>query len=87
MNQDMPKWMKFKNQQRERIFQFKVLNPAICFRQIKNQGPRSIILTSGTLTPLEEFESELQTEFKFKLVNEHIIQPDQIVVYGMTHMY
>ena len=35
--------------------------------------PRSIIITSGTLTPFSEIESELKVTFPIKLVNDHVI--------------
>jgi Rad3-related DNA helicase len=38
--------------------------------------PRSVILTSGTLTPMDSFEKELQVNFKYKLENKHVIDMD-----------
>jgi Rad3-related DNA helicase len=38
--------------------------------------PRSVIMTSGTLTPMESFEKELQCHFKLKLENRHVIDMD-----------
>jgi hypothetical protein len=38
---------------------------------------RSVLLTSGTLAPLESFASELQIPFNVRLENPHIIQPSQ----------
>ena len=38
----------------------------------------SIIMTSGTLSPLESFESELETKFDIKLINKHVIQTEQV---------
>lgn len=35
--------------------------------------PRSILMTSGTLSPMEVFESEIGIAFKHKLVNGHVI--------------
>ena len=37
-----------------------------------------MILTSGTLSPLQSFESELKLEFKLKLENPHVISKDQV---------
>ena len=48
------------------------------FKQIQGLNPRSIILTSGTLSPLPSFEAELQLEFSQKLENPHVISPDQV---------
>jgi len=35
--------------------------------------PHSIILTSGTLSPMKSFESELMLDFPVKLDNGHVI--------------
>ena len=40
--------------------------------------PRSIILTSGTLSPLASFEAELQVKFNQKLESPHVIKNDQV---------
>ena len=40
----------------------------------------SIILTSGTLAPLESFAHELQLPFDVRLQNPHIIAPSQVWV-------
>ena len=42
--------------------------------------PRSCILTSGTLTPMDAFERELQVSFKYKLENQHVIDMDQVMI-------
>jgi len=49
------------------------LNPAVGFSFMKEQKPLSVILTSGTLTPFNSFESELQLEFPIQLINKHVI--------------
>ena len=49
------------------------LNPGIGFADLNLFKPLSIILTSGTLTPLESFETELMTKFPVKLINDHVI--------------
>lgn len=43
-------------------------------------GLRSVILASGTLSPLPSFAAELQTHFAITLENPHVIQPSQIFV-------
>ena len=40
--------------------------------------PLSIILTSGTLAPLESFAHELQLPFNVRLQNPHIVAPSQV---------
>ena len=55
------------------------MSPHVCFHRIKNHQPRSIFLTSGTLTPIESFELEMGIQFKIKLVNDHIIKDEQLL--------
>lgn len=40
--------------------------------------PRSIILTSGTLSPLDSWEKELNLEFKVQIANKHVIDRSQL---------
>jgi hypothetical protein len=47
----------------QRVFGFWCFNAGIGFNQLKALNPRSIILTSGTLSPLASFEAELQMDF------------------------
>lgn len=35
-------------------------------------------MTSGTLAPLESFQSELGVNFEYKLENSHVIDPKQV---------
>jgi len=49
------------------------LHPGVGFEYIKASGPRSVLLTSGTLAPLKSFESELTIDFPIKLENNHVI--------------
>ena len=62
----------------KRVFGFWCFNAGVGFRKIQALNPRSVILTSGTLSPLSSFEAELQMEFKHKLENPHVINPDQV---------
>ncbi|KTF90070.1 hypothetical protein cypCar_00036083 [Cyprinus carpio] len=49
-------------------------------QELLGQGVRSIILTSGTLSPLSSFTCEMKIPFPVSLENLHVIQPDQISV-------
>ena len=42
--------------------------------------PRSIILTSGTLSPMDSFQAELGVSFNQKLENPHVIDPKQVFI-------
>ncbi|KAL2918010.1 hypothetical protein HK105_202424 [Polyrhizophydium stewartii] len=60
-------------------FSFWCLNPAVIFREIASLT-RSVILTSGTLSPLQSFSSELGTKFSQVLEAPHVIKDDQICI-------
>ncbi|KAJ1677548.1 hypothetical protein EV182_005932, partial [Spiromyces aspiralis] len=52
------------------------MNPGLIFAEIGNKC-HSVILTSGTLSPLDTYASELQTRFAAKLETSHVIPPMQ----------
>lgn len=56
------------------------LNPAIGFQKLIEYSPRNIILTSGTLSPLETLACELETEFPIRLENLHVIDKKQVLM-------
>ncbi|KAK2724782.1 regulator of telomere elongation helicase 1 homolog isoform X1 [Artemia franciscana] len=65
--------------------QVKTLNywcfsPGFGMEDLIELKPRCIILTSGTLSPLDSFAAELHVPFPVTLENPHIIQEDQVLV-------
>ncbi|GMH22211.1 hypothetical protein Nepgr_024054 [Nepenthes gracilis] len=52
--------------------------PGLSMEDFPRRGVGSIILTSGTLSPLDLFAQELQLEFPIRLENPHVISSDQI---------
>ena len=48
-------------------------HPGVGFDYIREAKPRNILLTSGTLAPLNSFQSELLINFPIKLENSHVI--------------
>ncbi|KAJ1985320.1 hypothetical protein H4R33_004105 [Dimargaris cristalligena] len=56
---------------------FWCMNPGVIFKPIA-EACRSVVLTSGTLSPLDTFMSELQTDFPIMLEARHIIEPNQL---------
>uniref|UniRef100_A0A8D8UYH1 DNA 5'-3' helicase n=1 Tax=Cacopsylla melanoneura TaxID=428564 RepID=A0A8D8UYH1_9HEMI len=60
-------------------FHFWCLNSALMFADIRNKA-RSVILTSGTLGPVDSFQSELGTQFPIKLEANHVIDKDQVFI-------
>eukprot|EP00536_Pseudo-nitzschia_multiseries_P009346 jgi/Psemu1/200477/e_gw1.258.22.1 len=54
--------------------------PSEAMRELANLNVRSILVTSGTLSPLESYALELDIPFPNRLENPHIISPHQIHV-------
>ena len=61
----------------EHVIGFWCLNSSIIFKQISDAA-RSVILTSGTLSPLQTFAGELGTKFTYQLEALHVIEENQI---------
>ena len=55
------------------------MNPGVVFRRLA-MDTKSIILTSGTLSPMTSFQSELQAPFQTAFEASHVISPDQVWV-------
>ncbi|PWZ34609.1 Regulator of telomere elongation helicase 1 [Zea mays] len=55
-------------------------NPGLAMEEFLKLGVRSIILTSGTLSPLDSLAMELNLEFPVRLENPHVISSDQVWV-------
>ncbi|XP_070600523.1 regulator of telomere elongation helicase 1 isoform X2 [Erythrolamprus reginae] len=55
-------------------------SPGYSMQDLVRQGVRSIILTSGTLYPLDTFAAEMQIPFPVQLENPHVIDKHQICV-------
>ncbi|XP_077168830.1 Fanconi anemia group J protein isoform X2 [Paroedura picta] len=58
---------------------FWCLNPAVAFSDVSD-NVRSIVLTSGTLSPMDSFSSELGVKFSIQLEANHVIQDSQVWV-------
>ncbi|KAJ1663292.1 hypothetical protein IW140_005142 [Coemansia sp. RSA 1813] len=54
------------------------MSPGIIFSELSEKC-RSIILTSGTLSPLSSYASELRTEFASTLEADHVVSPDRFL--------
>ena len=52
--------------------------PGLAMRALQAMGVRSILLTSGTLSPLGGFAQELQLPFPVQLENPHVVEPKQV---------
>uniref|UniRef100_A0A3Q1CTR9 Regulator of telomere elongation helicase 1 n=1 Tax=Amphiprion ocellaris TaxID=80972 RepID=A0A3Q1CTR9_AMPOC len=62
------------------ILSYWCFSPGFSMQDLVNQSVRCIILTSGTLSPLSSFTSEMRIEFPVSLENSHVIERDQIFV-------
>ncbi len=65
--------IKYKNGVEDKKFEVICFNASYAFEDLLKKKIRSIILTSGTLSPLEVFAKEIGVDFKYKLVNSHVI--------------
>ena len=53
-------------------------NPGFGFKEVIDAKPNSVIITSGTLSPIEGVETELKCNFGIKLENKHVIDTCQV---------
>ncbi|EAY16704.1 helicase, putative [Trichomonas vaginalis G3] len=65
------------------IFHGLCMNPGAVFHRPGTEAS-NVILSSGTLTPLEEFENEFGVPFPIRLSAPHVISPDQVVGFTIT---
>ena len=70
---------KSKNKKLIRTLKILCFNPGFCFKKLTNLQPYTILLTSGTLTPISGIEQELNIRFPIQLENKHIISKEQIL--------
>uniref|UniRef100_A0A8C0FT63 DNA 5'-3' helicase n=1 Tax=Bubo bubo TaxID=30461 RepID=A0A8C0FT63_BUBBB len=61
-----------------RMLSFWCLNPAVAFSDLSDV--RTIVLTSGTLSPMDSFSSELGVKFSIQLEANHVIRNSQVWV-------
>ncbi|KAG7224300.1 hypothetical protein INR49_000543 [Caranx melampygus] len=73
-------WASSSSKKQGNILSYWCFSPGFSMQELVNQGVRSIILTSGTLSPLSSFTSEMRIEFPVCLENGHVIERDQIFV-------
>ncbi|CAB4000410.1 Fanconi anemia group J, partial [Paramuricea clavata] len=62
---------------------FWCLSPAVVFSEI-SQESRSVILTSGTLSPMSTFSSELGCKFPIQLEANHVVGSSQVWVSSLA---
>ena len=62
------------------------LDPSIALKTLRSISGRSIIVTSGTISPLSSLVRELGVEFGVVLQNGHVIKNEQLCVQVCTQM-
>ncbi|XP_054653140.1 regulator of telomere elongation helicase 1 isoform X2 [Dunckerocampus dactyliophorus] len=73
-------WASSSTKKAGNILSYWCFSPGFSMQELVNQGVRCIILTSGTLSPLSSFTSEMRIKFPVSLENSHVIERDQIFV-------
>jgi hypothetical protein len=62
----------------KRTINYWCFSPGVAMEELKRLGVRSIILTSGTLSPMDAFREDLKIPFNIVLENPHVIGPNQV---------
>lgn len=78
------KWKFTSESKRIRTLSFMCMSSAVIFKQISNAA-RSVILASGTLSPLSTFKSELGVQFGCEVQANHVIKREQVYVRGISN--
>lgn len=75
-------WTSKSNSSKEapRTLSYWCFNPGLTMQELVAHGVRSLILTSGTLSPLSSFKAELSIAFDVELENSHVIERHQVFV-------
>ncbi|RVE71231.1 hypothetical protein OJAV_G00072690 [Oryzias javanicus] len=73
-------WTSSSSKKQGNILSYWCFSPGFSMLDLKKQDVRCIILTSGTLSPLSSFTSEMRIPFPVSLENGHVIERDQIFV-------
>ncbi|BFZ16911.1 hypothetical protein BsWGS_19949 [Bradybaena similaris] len=63
---------------KERILSYWCFSPGHTMKDLLAHGVKVIILTSGTLSPLDSFTMEMQIPFPVQLENPHVIEKSQV---------
>jgi len=61
------------NKQKKRVINFWCFCSGVALQELASLGVRSILLTSGTLSPMEAMKDDLRLPFPIELQNPHVI--------------
>ncbi|KAL9980948.1 hypothetical protein ACROYT_G009592 [Oculina patagonica] len=67
-----------------RTLSYWCFSPGHAMKDLMSYGVRSVVLTSGTLSPLASFRAEMQISFPIQLENPHVIERHQMMVGVVT---
>uniref|UniRef100_A0A3B5KR97 Regulator of telomere elongation helicase 1 n=1 Tax=Xiphophorus couchianus TaxID=32473 RepID=A0A3B5KR97_9TELE len=73
-------WSAPSSKKQGNVLSYWCFSPGFSMQDLVNQDIRCVILTSGTLSPLTSFTSEMRIKFPVLLENGHVIDRDQIFV-------
>ncbi|XP_053100665.1 regulator of telomere elongation helicase 1 isoform X2 [Hemicordylus capensis] len=73
-------WSSSVTKKQGKILSYWCFSPGYSMHELVRQGVRTIILTSGTLSPISSFTMEMQIPFPVCLENPHVIDKHQIWV-------
>ncbi|KAJ1336291.1 hypothetical protein BSLG_007435 [Batrachochytrium salamandrivorans] len=66
------------------ILHFWCFNSGVAMQELQNMNVRSIVIASGTLSPLDGFAAEMGIGFPHRLENSHVIDPSQVYIGVVT---
>lgn len=69
----------------KRIINYWAFSPGIAMLELKALGVRSIILTSGTLSPMDALKEDMKLPFNIQLENPHVIEDNQMFVTALAN--
>ena len=70
-------WAKKKERRKLCLWCF---NPGLGFKQLFEKKPRCLVLTSGTLSPMDSLEKELRIPFPVRIESPHVITSNQVSI-------
>uniref|UniRef100_A0A8C3QTS5 Regulator of telomere elongation helicase 1 n=1 Tax=Cyanoderma ruficeps TaxID=181631 RepID=A0A8C3QTS5_9PASS len=73
-------WNSSSSKRQGKTLSYWCFSPGYSMHELVRQGVRTIILTSGTLSPLSSFTMEMQIPFPVSLENPHVIDKHQLWV-------
>eukprot|EP01033_Poteriospumella_lacustris_P001350 gene1349-985_t len=69
---------------KKRVINFWCFSTGVALRELTALGVRSVIVTSGTLSPIDALKEDFKIPFPIQLQNPHIISNHQILVSALS---